>query len=172
MNEITSVAPTLTEIETARELVGAVVEVTPMQVSRSISEILGSPVLLKCENLQRTGAYKIRGAYNRLARLEPEERARGVVAAPAGNHAQGVALAARELGIRATIFSPVGVALPKLLATRGVEQGGLQLVAEKPGTHTHSYTHVHEDDHDHHHHDGDHDHSHPHEHEPAAKKKR
>ncbi|HEX7664290.1 MAG TPA: nickel-responsive transcriptional regulator NikR [Polyangiaceae bacterium] len=60
----------------------------------------------------------------------------------------------------------------KLLATRGVEQGGLQLVAEKPGTHTHSYTHVHEDDHDHHHHDGDHDHSHPHEHEPAAKKKR
>src|SRR5690606_19305162 len=69
--------------------------------------------------LQRTGSYKIRGAYNRLSRLSPEEQARGVVAASAGNHAQGVASAARELGIRATIFMPVGVALPKLLATRG-----------------------------------------------------
>ncbi len=119
MNEVTSVAPTLAEIEAARELVSAVADVTPMQVSRSISEILGSPVYLKCENLQRTGAYKIRGAYNRLAKLTAEERARGVVAASAGNHAQGVALAARELGIRATIFSPVGAALPKVQATRG-----------------------------------------------------
>ena len=73
--EVTSIAPSLAEIEAARELVGAVAEVTPMQVSRSIGEILGSPVLLKCENLQRTGAYKIRGAYNRLAKLTPEERA-------------------------------------------------------------------------------------------------
>lgn len=83
-----------------------------------MAEALGSPVFLKCENLQRTGSYKIRGAYNRMARLTPEERARGVVAASAGNHAQGVALAARELGIAATIFMPVGVALPKLQATR------------------------------------------------------
>jgi len=119
MKEATSVVPTLDEIEAARELVSAVVDITPMQDSRSISEILGSPVYLKCESLQRTGAFKIRGAYNRLARLTPEERARGVVAASAGNHAQGVALAARELGIRATIFFPVGAALPKLLATRG-----------------------------------------------------
>ena len=73
---------------------------------------------LKCENLQRTGSYKIRGAYNRISALTAEERARGVVAASAGNHAQGVAFAARELGIRATIFMPVGVALPKLEATR------------------------------------------------------
>ena len=65
-----------------------------------------------------TGAYKLRGAYNRLSQLSAEERARGVVAASAGNHAQGVAFAARELGIAATIFMPLGVALPKLQATR------------------------------------------------------
>ena len=75
-------------------------------------------MFLKCENLQRTGSYKIRGAYNRLSQLTEEEKACGVVAASAGNHAQGVAFAARELGIKATIFMPVGVALPKLQATR------------------------------------------------------
>jgi threonine dehydratase len=89
-----------------------------MESSRYLTEILGSPVFLKCENLQRTGSYKIRGAYNRLSRLTDEEKARGVVAASAGNHAQGVALAARILGIKATIFMPVGVPLPKLQATR------------------------------------------------------
>ncbi len=89
-----------------------------METSQFLAEVLGSPVHLKCENLQRTGAYKVRGAYNRLAALTPEQRAAGVVAASAGNHAQGVALAARELGIPATIFTPVGVALPKLQATR------------------------------------------------------
>ncbi len=118
MPELTLAGPTLTEIETARETVSAVIDVTPMESSRYLSELLGSPVHLKCENLQRTGSYKIRGAYNRLAQLSPEERARGVVAASAGNHAQGVAFAARELGIKATIFMPVGVALPKLQATR------------------------------------------------------
>lgn len=110
--------PTLESLEAARELVAAVANVTPMEDSRYLSEALGSRVLLKCENLQRTGSYKIRGAYNRMFKLTPEERARGVVAASAGNHAQGVALAARELGISATIFMPVGVALPKLQATR------------------------------------------------------
>ncbi len=89
-----------------------------MESSRFLAEVLGSPVFLKCENLQRTGSYKIRGAFNRLSVLTDEEKARGVVAASAGNHAQGVALAARELGIAATIFMPVGVALPKLQATR------------------------------------------------------
>ena len=92
--------------------------ITPMEDSRFLSEILGSPVFLKCENLQRTGSYKIRGAVFRMSRLSPEERARGVVAASAGNHAQGVAYAARELGISATIFMPIGVPLPKLQATR------------------------------------------------------
>jgi threonine dehydratase len=110
--------PTLAEFEAARLTVAGVVDETPMESSRSLSEILGSDVWLKCENLQRTGSYKIRGAYNRLVHLTDEEKARGVVAASAGNHAQGVAFAARELGIRSTIFMPVGVALPKLSATK------------------------------------------------------
>jgi threonine dehydratase len=110
--------PTLADFEAAVETVGAVVDVTPMESSRSLSEVLGSDVWLKCENLQRTGSYKIRGAYNRLVHLSEEDKARGVVAASAGNHAQGVAFAARELGIRSTIFMPVGVALPKLSATK------------------------------------------------------
>ncbi|HWU46704.1 MAG TPA: threonine ammonia-lyase [Humibacter sp.] len=114
----TAAAPSLTEIEEARERVSRVAQTTPMESSRYLSELLGAPVLLKCENLQRTGSYKIRGAYNRMARLSEAERARGVVAASAGNHAQGVAFAARELGIAATIFMPLGVALPKLQATR------------------------------------------------------
>lgn len=95
-----------------------VADVTPMESSRFLSDVLGAPVFLKCENLQRTGSYKIRGAYNRMAQLSAAERSRGVVAASAGNHAQGVAFAARELGIKATIFTPLGVALPKLQATR------------------------------------------------------
>lgn len=114
----TVLGPTLAEFEQARERISPVVLTTPLETSRSLSEILGSPVYLKCENLQRTGSYKIRGAYNRLSRLSDDEKALGVVAASAGNHAQGVALAARELGIRSTIFMPVGVPLPKLSATR------------------------------------------------------
>ena len=110
--------PQLHDFETARTTVSKVVRTTPVESSRYIAEVLGVPVYLKCENLQRTGSYKLRGAYNRLSALTADERSRGVVAASAGNHAQGVALAARELGIAATIFMPVGVALPKLEATR------------------------------------------------------
>ncbi|HWM33378.1 MAG TPA: threonine ammonia-lyase [Pseudolysinimonas sp.] len=110
--------PTLAEIREARERVAAVVDTTPMEKSRYLRELLGQDVYLKAESLQRTGSYKIRGAYNRLSQLSDEQRAAGVVAASAGNHAQGVALAARELGIAATIFMPLGVALPKLQATR------------------------------------------------------
>jgi threonine dehydratase len=110
--------PGLDEIEAARAIVSRVAQPTPMESSRYLADVLGVPVLLKCENLQRTGSYKIRGAYNRLSKLTAEERARGVVAASAGNHAQGVAFAARELGIHATIFMPVGVAIPKFQATR------------------------------------------------------
>ncbi|RFA09769.1 threonine ammonia-lyase [Subtercola boreus] len=113
-----SVVPALADIEAARAVVSKVAQSTPMETSRYLAEVLGSEVLLKLENLQRTGSYKIRGAYYRMSRLSPEERARGVVAASAGNHAQGVAFAARELGIKATIFMPLGVALPKLQATR------------------------------------------------------
>ncbi len=112
------IGPTLAEFQEARDRVSGVAEVTPMESSRYLAEVLGSPVFLKCENLQRTGSYKIRGAYNRISRLSDEDKARGVVAASAGNHAQGVAFAARELGIASTIFMPLGVALPKLQATR------------------------------------------------------
>jgi threonine dehydratase len=110
--------PSLAEFEQAREVVARVARRTPMESSRFLADRLGVPVYLKCENLQRTGSYKLRGAYHRISALSEEERARGVVAASAGNHAQGVAFAARELGIHATIFMPVGVALPKLDATR------------------------------------------------------
>ena len=112
-------APTLEDFERALERVHQITQRTPLESSRFLAGTSGVPqVYLKCENLQRTGAYKLRGAYNRLLQLSDEERARGVVAASAGNHAQGVAFAARELGIRATIFMPKGVALPKLQATR------------------------------------------------------
>jgi threonine dehydratase len=110
--------PSLAEFEQARDVVARVARRTPMESSRFLADRLGVPVYLKCENLQRTGSYKLRGAYHRISALSAEERARGVVAASAGNHAQGVAFAARELGIHATIFMPVGVALPKLDATR------------------------------------------------------
>ncbi|MBA4247949.1 MAG: threonine ammonia-lyase [Microbacterium sp.] len=115
---LTIAGPSLADVEAARLVVSRVAEITPMETSRYLSDLLGAPVHLKCENLQRTGSYKIRGAYNRISHLSDDEKARGVVAASAGNHAQGVAFAARELGIAATIFMPIGVALPKLQATR------------------------------------------------------
>lgn len=118
MNDTPLAGPTLEQFETARTVVARVAQETPMESSRYLAELLGAPVFLKCENLQRTGSYKIRGAYNRMAQLTDEERARGVVAASAGNHAQGVAFAARELGITSTIFMPIGVPLPKLQATK------------------------------------------------------
>ncbi|KQT91542.1 threonine dehydratase [Marmoricola sp. Leaf446] len=110
---------TLADIEACRTVVGEVALTTPVEESRWLQAIVGGRVLLKCENLQRTGSFKIRGAYLRLSRLTPEERARGVVAASAGNHAQGVALAAQLLGIKATVFMPDGAPIPKANATRG-----------------------------------------------------
>jgi threonine dehydratase len=91
---------------------------TAMEGSRYLSGLVGAPVHLKCENLQRTGSFKLRGAYVRIAGLLPEERAAGVVAASAGNHAQGVAHASSLLGVRSTVFMPVGAPLPKVAATR------------------------------------------------------
>jgi threonine dehydratase len=107
------------DVVAARELLAGVVKATPMANARALSELCAGPVLLKCENLQRTGSFKIRGAYTRIARLDAGQRARGVVAASAGNHAQGVALAAQELGVAATVFMPEQAALPKVAATRG-----------------------------------------------------
>jgi len=109
----------LSEVQAARELLDGVVRRTPLEPLRPLAERVGGPAYLKCENLQRAGSFKIRGAYVRIARLSPEERSRGVVAASAGNHAQGVALAARLLGCTATVFMPVGAALPKVEATQG-----------------------------------------------------
>ncbi|HEV8570785.1 MAG TPA: threonine ammonia-lyase [Actinoplanes sp.] len=109
----------LADIEAARELLTGVVRVTPLESSRPLSVSLGVPTWLKCENQQRAGSYKVRGAYTRIARLSDAERARGVVAASAGNHAQGVALAAGLLGTRATVFMPEGAPLPKVTATKG-----------------------------------------------------
>lgn len=110
---------TLADIEEARGLVDELAVRTPMEESRWLSALAGGPVSLKCENLQRTGSFKTRGAYVRIARLSEEERANGVVAASAGNHAQGVALAASTLGIRSTVFMPEGAPIPKEKATRG-----------------------------------------------------
>ena len=117
-NEAEVVAPTLEEFELAHENVAQVAIQTPVLHSHFLSELVGHDVFLKCENLQRTGAYKLRGAFNRMSKLTPDERKRGVVAASAGNHAQGVALAAKKLGIKATIFMPVGASLPKFQATK------------------------------------------------------
>ena len=122
-----SAVPTLAEFEEAAWGLESVISHTPTLPSRALSDILGSPVVLKMENLQRTGSFKIRGAGHRLAQLTAEERSHGVVAASAGTHAQGVALAAQALGIPATIFMPLGVPVPKLLATRGY---GAEVVLE------------------------------------------
>ena len=111
--------PTLAEFEDAAAALSDVALRTPVDLSEHLSEVLGTPVYLKLENMQRTGSFKIRGAAYRMSRLTAEERARGVVAASAGNHAQGVARAAQKLGIPATIFMPLGVPVPKLLATKG-----------------------------------------------------
>ena len=107
------------DVTAARTLIHDVISDTPVLHSRVLSETVGGPVFLKCENLQRTGSFKVRGAYNRIARLSDAERARGVVAASAGNHAQGVAFAAGQLGCAATVVMPAGAPLPKVQATRG-----------------------------------------------------
>jgi threonine dehydratase len=109
---------TLADIYAAQAVLDGVVRVTPLEGSRPLSDRVGGPVYLKCENLQRAGSFKIRGAYVRISRLTDEERRHGVVAASAGNHAQGVALAASLLGATATVFMPSGAPLPKLDATR------------------------------------------------------
>ncbi|MGO0574867.1 threonine ammonia-lyase [Ornithinimicrobium panacihumi] len=115
----TTPAVTLDDVLSARETLAEVLTPTPMEFSQSLTDRIGVPVHLKCENLQRAGSFKMRGAYTRMSRLTDEEKARGVVAASAGNHAQGVALAARMLGIEATVYMPLGAAMPKLAATRG-----------------------------------------------------
>src|SRR4051812_17914981 len=114
----TATAPGLPEIERARERLEGVARATPVFPSGTLSRLAGRPVRLKAENLQRTGSFKIRGAYTKLSNLEPDELAAGVVAASAGNHGQAVAWAARELGAPARIFMPHYSPMAKFEATR------------------------------------------------------
>jgi threonine dehydratase len=110
--------PTLAEIEAARGRIGGLARVTPVFSSKTLSRRSGRPVILKAENLQRTGSFKIRGAVNKLATLTEAERGAGVVTASAGNHGQAVALAARETGVEATVFMPQDAPMAKVDATR------------------------------------------------------
>jgi threonine dehydratase len=111
-------APALTDIESARARLEGVARVTPVYRSDTLSQTCGRDVYLKAENLQRTGSFKIRGAYNRISLLSEQQRAAGVVAASAGNHGQAVAWAAREKGAKARIFMPQDSSMAKVDATR------------------------------------------------------
>src|SRR5438874_2769730 len=149
----TKTAPTLADIEAARERIHEHARVTPVYGSATLSRETGREVLLKAENLQRTGSFKIRGAMNRLATLSPAERAVGVVAASAGNHGQAVAWAARELGMHATIFMPqdapmakveptVGYGAEEVLVGAGFEEAlaaAMQRVEETGATFVHAF---------------------------------
>jgi threonine dehydratase len=108
----------LADVQAAAERLRGVANRTPVVTSRTVDSRVGAQVFFKCENLQRGGAFKFRGAFNRLVALSDEQRAKGVVAFSSGNHAQGVALAARELGIRATVVMPSDAPALKLAATQ------------------------------------------------------
>ncbi|MFR9793303.1 threo-3-hydroxy-L-aspartate ammonia-lyase [Streptomyces sp. MB22_4] len=110
---------TLDDIRAAAARIGGFVHRTPVLTSRTLDARVGAEVFIKCENLQRMGAFKIRGAYNAIARLAPEERAKGVAAFSSGNHAQATALAARELGTSAVILMPEDAPRSKMAATAG-----------------------------------------------------
>jgi threonine dehydratase len=115
----TNDAVTLERIRGAYEPLKPVVRRTPILTSRTLDGMAGGAIHLKAENLQKTGSFKIRGAYTALSRLSPADRAKGVVTASAGNHAQGIALAAKLTGIQARVFMPIGASIAKVLATRG-----------------------------------------------------
>lgn len=110
---------TLDDIRDAAARLAGVAHRTPVVRSRTLDDLVGAEVLIKCENLQRIGAFKFRGAYNAVSRLTPEQLAKGVAAYSSGNHAQAVALAARELGSSAVILVPEDTPKSKVDATRG-----------------------------------------------------
>jgi threonine dehydratase len=112
-------APTLADVEAARVRLDGISRITPVFVSGTLGRLTGRAVHLKAENLQLTGSFKIRGAYNTIAQLGDDERRAGVVTASAGNHGQAVAWAARQAGIRATIFVPEAAPMAKVEAARG-----------------------------------------------------
>ncbi len=109
---------TIGDIQAARRSLRDIIIDTPLLPAERLSEDLGARIFFKAENTQRSGSFKIRGAYNTIARLDPAERSRGVIAPSAGNHAQGVALAARIMGVAATIIMPERAPLTKVVATR------------------------------------------------------
>lgn len=106
------------DVQAAAQLLSGVANRTPVLTSRTVDQLTGYQVYFKCENFQRVGAFKFRGAYNALSRLSQAEKARGVVTHSSGNHAQGIALAAKLLGIPATIVMPTDAPASKLAATR------------------------------------------------------
>jgi threo-3-hydroxy-L-aspartate ammonia-lyase len=114
-----SYLPTYADVEAAARRLQGYAHRTPVMTSRTVDEALGASVFFKCENFQRMGAFKFRGAFNALSRLDEPGRARGVIAFSSGNHAQAVALAARILGIKATIVMPADAPASKSQATRG-----------------------------------------------------
>src|SRR5262245_35835484 len=116
---------TLNNIEAAQETIRDAIDLTPCKYSGFLSRLTGAQIYLKLENLQYTGSFKIRGALNKLSALTPDERRRGVIAASAGNHAQGVARAAQQLGIRATILMPEATPITKVEAT---QRGGAEVI--------------------------------------------
>jgi threonine dehydratase len=121
------------DVRAAAERLRGIAHRTPVARSRTLDALCGAEVFVKCENLQRMGAFKFRGAYNFLASLSPAERAAGVVAFSSGNHAQGVALAAKLLGIAATIVMPSDAPQVKLDATR--EYGAQVVLYERERSH-------------------------------------
>ncbi|MNJ98456.1 L-threonine dehydratase catabolic TdcB [compost metagenome] len=110
---------TLSDIQKAQQLLKGIISPTELNHSISASKLLGSDIYFKLENTQRTGSFKFRGAYNKISSLTPDEKARGVVASSAGNHAQGVALSATLAGVKATIVMPETASLGKYTATKG-----------------------------------------------------
>lgn len=108
----------ISDIRAARERISSIVNPTPVVADAKASAQLGAHIYLKAESLQRAGSFKIRGAYNKISQLTDEEKSRGVVTASAGNHAQGVALAAKLNGIRSTIVLPEFAPLTKIMATK------------------------------------------------------
>ncbi len=109
----------LNDIQEAAKRLKGIIRPTVMLNARCLERQIGSPVSLKPENLQRAGSFKIRGAYNLMSQLSDADRKKGVIAASAGNHAQGVALAAQLLGIKSTVYMPVGASITKVMATKG-----------------------------------------------------
>ncbi|KVT51405.1 threo-3-hydroxy-L-aspartate ammonia-lyase [Burkholderia ubonensis] len=111
--------PTFADVEAAATRIAGIAHRTPVHTSRTLNQLIGAEVFVKCENFQRMGAFKFRGAFNALSKFSPEQRKAGVVAFSSGNHAQGIALSAQILGIPATIVMPHDAPASKIAATKG-----------------------------------------------------